>query len=59
MECGNRFCIYQKGKECILETIEIDISGCCLSCIYPDIPSQILETEKEMTRKRFEEEYVE
>ncbi len=55
MECLNEFCIYQKNDKCILDEIEIDIGGNCQSCIYPDIPPQILEQEKEKLLKQFEE----
>ena len=55
MECLNEFCIYQKDDKCILDEIEIGTSGICQSCIYPNIPPEILEQEKEKLRKRYEE----
>ena len=30
--CENEFCIYQQDNNCILENLELDISGQCLSC---------------------------
>ncbi len=54
MECLNNFCIYGKDNECMLDEIELDINGSCASCIYPNIPTQILEHEKEKLRKRYE-----
>ncbi len=53
MECLNYFCIYQKDDECMLDEIELDINGSCAECIYPDIPPQILECEKEKLRKKY------
>ncbi len=56
MECLNNFCIYQKDDECMLDEIELDTNGTCVSCIYPDIPPQILKYEKDKLRKRYDEE---
>ena len=33
MLCENIFCIYEKDGMCILDEIEIDISGQCTCCI--------------------------
>ncbi len=54
MECLNNFCIYEKDNKCMLDTIELDTNGSCMSCIYRNIPPQILEYEKEKLRKRYE-----
>ena len=54
MECENAFCIYQKDNRCLLDVIELDINGSCQSVIYPDIPTHILEYEKEKLRKKLE-----
>ena len=54
MECLNNFCIYQKDDKCMLDEIELDINGSCTECIYPDIPTHILEYEKEKLRKKYE-----
>ncbi len=56
MECRNVFCIYQKDNQCTMGDIELDSAGVCQSCIYPDIPTEILETAKEQLRKKFVEE---
>ena len=39
----------------MLDEIELDSSGICQMCINPDIPTEILEQEKEKLRKRYEE----
>lgn len=48
MLCENIFCIYYSDEECILDEIELDVCGCCRSCIYVNIP------EKELKKKREE-----
>ena len=53
MECLNNFCIYGKDNECMLDEIELDVNGCCEECIYANIPTEVLEYEKERIRKRF------
>ena len=55
MKCLNMFCVYQKDGKCMLDTIELDVTGACQSCIYPDIPTEILENAKEETRKKLAE----
>ncbi len=57
MNCQNRFCIYEKDGKCTLESIEVNISGICDSCIYPDIPDSILEYEKKKTLYNLEREW--
>ena len=56
MVCLNEFCIYQKDNNCLLDTIELDINGCCEECIYADIPPKVLEYEKEKLREKYKEE---
>ncbi len=56
MECSNFFCIYQKDDKCMLDEISLDICGRCQECIYPNIPTYILEAEKEALRKKFDTE---
>ena len=56
MICHNWLCIYQKDSICMLDKIEIDYNGCCEECIYPCLPEDILNTEKEKARKRYEYE---
>lgn len=53
IECLNKFCIYQKNNKCILEEIGIENNGTCASCIYIDIPEDILEYEKQKARNSF------
>lgn len=47
MTCENIFCIYQRNNECILEDIDIDITGACANCIYVDIAQKQLTELKE------------
>ncbi len=35
----------------MLDEIDVDVSGCCQSAIYPDISDKLLECEKEKSRK--------
>ncbi len=46
MKCENCFCIYQENGKCILDEINLDITGQCDSCIYVDIPKKDLEKYK-------------
>lgn len=54
MKCRNEFCIYEKNGKCILEKIELDITGTCEDCIYADIPTRILEYKKDELRRKYE-----
>ena len=47
MKCENYFCIYQLDDICQLEEIDIDVSGKCTSCIYPEIDKKILDNAKD------------
>ena len=44
--CENEFCIYQQQGHCILSNIELNTFGACDSCIYVNIDSKQLKTEK-------------
>ena len=46
MNCENLFCIYQKDNQCILDEIDLDITGMCTSCIYINIDNESLEKSK-------------
>ncbi len=46
MQCENKFCIYNNKNGCILDEIELDILGCCKSCIYIKISEEELEKRK-------------
>lgn len=43
MKCENLFCVYYENYACLLQEIELDIMGCCKSCIYVNIPENELE----------------
>lgn len=51
--CDNVFCIYEENGQCILEHIEVDFTGRCKECIFPDINEIILKSKKEKTRRDF------
>ena len=53
MKCENLFCIYNEEDKCILDTIELDIQGKCLYCIYVDIEEGYLNFKK---KKQLESE---
>lgn len=44
MNCENIFCIYWEKDKCILDNINLDISGVCQSCIYIELNDKVLET---------------
>lgn len=47
LSCENKFCIYQKQGNCILKSVQLDIQGNCLDCIYINIEEDTLEKLKE------------
>lgn len=47
LSCENEFCIYQKQGTCILESVQLDIQGNCLNCIYVDVKKDTLNNLKE------------
>lgn len=52
MLCENKFCIYNEDHSCILDEIELDITGLCQSCIYANIDDETLEkAKKELLNK--------
>ena len=55
MDCENIYCVYQKDKRCILESISIDETGRCTACIHVDVEMEVLDSMKEKLLKRFEE----
>lgn len=54
MLCENSFCIYQSKGECTLEEIEIDVSGFCNCCIYPNIDEKILNIYKQKLLDKYD-----
>lgn len=54
MLCENNFCIYWSKNNCILNNIEIDISGVCKSCIYLNIEEEILNNYRKNSLKNIE-----
>ena len=47
LSCENEFCIYQKQGICILESIQLDIQGNCMDCIYVNIEESVLNNLKD------------
>ena len=56
MECENSFCIYERDRKCILEKISVNMLGICDDCIYPSIDDEVLNSLKEKTLKRLEDD---
>ena len=54
MTCENVFCIYQRDNKCILEKIDLDITGVCTDCIYVDIEQKTLNKFKEKQLQNIE-----
>ena len=46
VSCENEFCIYQKQGNCLLESVQLDIQGNCMECIYINIDKEELERRK-------------
>lgn len=47
LSCENEFCIYQKQGTCILESVQLDIQGNCVDCIYINVEKDTLNNLKE------------
>ena len=47
LSCENEFCIYQKQGSCVLKSVQLDIRGSCLDCIYINIEEDMLNNQKE------------
>ena len=54
MTCENIFCIYQKNNKCVLEEINLDITGTCADCIYMNIGQKRLNELKENQLRNIE-----
>ena len=51
LSCENEFCIYQKQGICILESVQLDIQGNCVDCIYINVEKDTLNSLKEKILK--------
>ncbi len=58
MTCENVFCIYQRNNECVLEEINLDITGACIDCIHVDIDPKKLTQLKENQFRNIENRCV-
>ncbi len=58
MTCENIFCIYQRDNKCVLEEINLDITGVCADCIYVDIAPGKLKELKENRLRNIESRFV-
>ena len=47
LSCENEFCIYQKQGNCILKSVQLDIQGNCLDCIYINVEEDVLNSQKQ------------
>ena len=52
MLCENRFCIYWSENSCLLDEIELDVQGSCMSCIYVNLDETILQEQRQLQRSR-------
>lgn len=53
LSCENEFCIYQKQGNCILNSVQLDVRGSCLDCIYINVEEGVLNKFKEQLLKKF------
>ncbi len=51
MKCENQFCIYWEKHQCILDEIELDEAGVCITCILVSLDDGVLETARNNARK--------
>lgn len=56
MECENSLCIYERDRKRILEKISVNMFGICDDCIYLSIDDEVLNSLKEKTLKRLEDD---
>ena len=56
LSCENEFCIYQKQGECILKSVQLDIQGNCMECIYINVEQDTLDTLKEKLLKTLQDQ---
>ena len=54
MDCENRFCVYWKKGKCEFESVPLDILGNCSTCIYINFDDDVLEEQREKTRKKLD-----
>ncbi len=47
LSCENEFCVYQKQGDCVLESVQLDIQGNCVDCVYINIEKDTLKNLKE------------
>ena len=57
LTCENDFCIYNRGFRCILDEIELDATGSCLSCISVLLDHDLLLAEKKRQVEELENKY--
>ncbi len=58
MTCENIFCIYQRNNECVLEEINLDITGTCVDCIYVDIGQKKLKKIKDNQLRNIKSRHI-
>ena len=51
MKCENIFCVYWRGRECLLDNITLDIQGKCECCVYVDIDDNVLREQRKKQLK--------
>jgi len=55
LSCENEFCIYQKQGACILESIQLDIQGNCVDCVYINVEENDLNNLKKKLLRNLQE----
>ena len=54
LNCENYLCVYQSKGKCIFDEIDLDITGQCLACVYPDIDDKFLNEIKKKAIKKLD-----
>ena len=55
LTCENEFCIYQEKGLCVLKSVQLDIQGNCLDCIYVNIEKNTLSNLKDKQLRNLHE----
>ena len=54
IKCENFLCIFEKRGKCIFDEIELDITGQCTVCIYPNFDEEYLDNAKIQTLNKID-----
>lgn len=59
MNCENSFCVYWENRNCVLDSVSLDVLGCCQACILVEISDQELKRARNRFRSVTEAETAE